>query len=382
MKINLFLCILICSILICPHSKAASISGWDIPAIYLTGGKVLINNTGTTNISVNVYLGRYSQETGIYMQFALGTKRSNGDIILLSGLQTITESDFDAYSPGSTFLINTFSVNVNPALVENNTLYLIWYPCCNLPSAFSGSYQTTPNTYVPPPLPGSFSYGSTALLNSAYYNRGFDYLNTTHTNIAGTRIDNVLGTKIDMSNNQPVLVTGGSIYSPNHTFRLTLQTDGNLVLYQRNSNGSETPTWASNTNGSASASLYFQNDANLVIYSNNNTPLNPGSAIWASGLYNPGGFYSDLSNLNNMPHYLLQDDGNFVLYWPTHLATYNGSGGPNSVQYTTSEIIIFAATDTSYPNASPHFGSLYANLWPGVGLLYGADTRGNPKLEN
>jgi len=58
-------------------------------------------------------------------------------------------------------------------------------------------------------------------------------------------------------------------------YRLNMQTDGNLVLY----NGSWSPIWATGTGGSGNQ-LNLQPDGNLVMYSNTGSPL------WAS---NTGG---------------------------------------------------------------------------------------------
>lgn len=70
----------------------------------------------------------------------------------------------------------------------------------------------------------------------------------------------------------------GAIYASNTdgtgspTFKLAMQSDGNLVIY-----GSGGATWASNTNGVGQGpyTLVMQNDGNLVIYDRN-------GAIWAS----------------------------------------------------------------------------------------------------
>jgi len=65
-----------------------------------------------------------------------------------------------------------------------------------------------------------------------------------------------------------------------HPYHLTMQTDGNLVLYAANGR----VMWASNTSSAQGAVLRVQNDGNLVIYSaaDCSTPL------WASGSCTPG----------------------------------------------------------------------------------------------
>ena len=86
------------------------------------------------------------------------------------------------------------------------------------------------------------------------------------------------------------------LISPNGRFRLVLQQDGNLVLYEGNH-----PHWASGTHGQAVQRCVMQGDGNLVIYGFSNNP------IWASGTHgNPGSFL------------VVQDDRNVVIYKPNH----------------------------------------------------------------
>ena len=83
-----------------------------------------------------------------------------------------------------------------------------------------------------------------------------------------------------------------SLASCNGDYTLTMQGDGNFVLYQ-----SGTALWASNTSGSAATEAIMQGDGNLVLYSSS------GSAIWASGTSGNSGAYLDVQN-----------DGNVVIY--------------------------------------------------------------------
>lgn len=72
-----------------------------------------------------------------------------------------------------------------------------------------------------------------------------------------------------------------SITSPNGTYKLLMQGDGNLVEYH-----GSTAIWASGTSGSGTYAL-MQGDGNLVIYNASN------KALWASGTSgNPGAFVS------------------------------------------------------------------------------------------
>ena len=83
--------------------------------------------------------------------------------------------------------------------------------------------------------------------------------------------------------------------------RLTLQADGNLVLY-RNDLG--TPIWASGTAGKPADRLTMQNDGNLVLYEAG------GAAIWATG--------TDDNPNTRGSFAVAQGDGNFVVYDQAH----------------------------------------------------------------
>jgi hypothetical protein len=90
------------------------------------------------------------------------------------------------------------------------------------------------------------------------------------------------------------LSAGKSLYSPNGRFRLTMQRDGNLVIYDRDGHS----LWASNTAKTGRANyLMLQSDGNLVLYRRDEKPLK------ASGTVGQGS-----QDLN------MQDDGNLVLY--------------------------------------------------------------------
>jgi hypothetical protein len=89
-----------------------------------------------------------------------------------------------------------------------------------------------------------------------------------------------------------------SVFSPNRSFQLIMQTDGNLVLYEIEKRG-HTPLWASHTNGREVGHCIMQADGNLVIYTPDHTP------IWASH-----------TNGHHGSHLEVQDDGNVVIYTP------------------------------------------------------------------
>ena len=72
---------------------------------------------------------------------------------------------------------------------------------------------------------------------------------------------------IQYNNGAPVLTVGQSHYSSDGNYRITLQTDGNLILFIKNINNTETPLWLSRTQNKTVQSLFFQNDMNLLLFS-------------------------------------------------------------------------------------------------------------------
>ncbi|MCK9193679.1 MAG: hypothetical protein M0P19_07380, partial [Nevskia sp.] len=71
------------------------------------------------------------------------------------------------------------------------------------------------------------------------------------------------------------LLPGQSIYSAGGAYRLTYQTDGNLVLYSSTNQA----IWNSGTNGTTPGSAVYQADGNLVVYNQQ------GQAVWATSTY-------------------------------------------------------------------------------------------------
>jgi hypothetical protein len=87
------------------------------------------------------------------------------------------------------------------------------------------------------------------------------------------------------------LLPGAALRSPNGRYTLTLQTDGNLVLYDASGHA----TWATGTWGQQVDYAIMQVDGNLVLYGN-------GAALWASG------------TSASHARLVVRDDGNVVLY--------------------------------------------------------------------
>lgn len=93
------------------------------------------------------------------------------------------------------------------------------------------------------------------------------------------------------------LTEGQQLVSPNGGFRLTLQTDNNLVLYGPDNRLSGTIRKNWSTQGSGANRLVFQADGNLVLYTASNV------ALWESQTDGEGGSRVEM-----------QDDGNIVMY--------------------------------------------------------------------
>ena len=97
------------------------------------------------------------------------------------------------------------------------------------------------------------------------------------------------------------LPQGIHLSSPNQTYHLCMQADGNLVLYQGHVWRSDTAVWSSGTfnRGVGPFRLSMQSDGNLVIYDGRNTPT------WTSNTQHRG----------FGPHRLVvQNDRNVVIY--------------------------------------------------------------------
>ena len=121
------------------------------------------------------------------------------------------------------------------------------------------------------------------------------------------------------------LESGQKLSSPNGYYVLSMQPDGNLVLYKRSCyEGCWVAIWASQTTGKGSSPYKLKmqgSDNHLLIRDTEKT------AIWATNV-----FIADHSPWKEGGFAVLQDDGNFVVYdgdktpmWDT--ATVGGNNG-------------------------------------------------------
>lgn len=99
-----------------------------------------------------------------------------------------------------------------------------------------------------------------------------------------------------------------SLRSPNGSYRLTLQGDGNLVLY---ANATRHVLWMTGTQGRSTARLVMQPDGNIVLYDTH------GRYIWGTRTNGTGG-----------THLVMQNDGNLVLFNASNRAVWTtGTAG-------------------------------------------------------
>lgn len=107
--------------------------------------------------------------------------------------------------------------------------------------------------------------------------------------------------RLSLSSRQ--LLPGASFRSDDSRYRLTLQTDGNLVLYD---DRVREALWSTGTTGIRPRELILQTDGNLVLYDT------AGCARWASG-----------SGGNTNSYLVVQTDANVVIYRPDGRAAWN-----------------------------------------------------------
>jgi hypothetical protein len=345
MKIKILTTIILNILCFTKATLAANVNNWNVATLTPSTHIYIFTNQATT-ITMHVYCVRAMGETNFHLNVSAVSLDNDGHSIHNYSTFTITSADFDNYSPGSTYLDyqKVFTIDSRTQSLGNGSLYLIDQDEANLAYPSITAYPV----YASPPVASlPFTYitnqGTFDQFSSAFASNSFNYSTApSHLNLNSTLIL--------PSDSQPVLTVGNSIYSPNGNNRLTLQTDGNLVIYKKNAAGVETAVWFTNTQGKASASLYLQSAGNLVIYPANATPTShpANSSIWGSNIYSTAGL-----GTGTHVYYRLYDDGNLVGYWPNYLSYYG-------LVY-----IIIDASDTD-TNSSTHMGTLSHTLWSPV----------------
>jgi len=151
---------------------------------------------------------------------------------------------------------------------------------------------------------------------------------------------------------------GDNLVSSSGLFLLSMQSDGNLVLYAPG----HIAIWASHTAGHSGSVLQMQGDGNLVIYA-------PGHvAIWATGTQNhPGSVLQ------------MQDDANAVLYAPGHVAIWATNTARGQQQNANlASYWAFQGSGTGYWNVDQQMtveqrapSTYWAMQWNWLGASYG-----------
>ncbi len=155
------------------------------------------------------------------------------------------------------------------------------------------------------------AYDSQVPRTSTGYDEGIVGPAVAYMNVSQPTSSYILG------NNQ-TLYPGQSLVSADGQFRLTHQTDGNVVLY-----GPEGQRWSTNTANRATTALIMQTDGNLVLY-------NGGTPVWYTAT---GGGPSSYLNLQN--------DGNLVIY--NSAGAQWSTGTPGATPITTSRASLSGA---------------------------------------
>ena len=97
-------------------------------------------------------------------------------------------------------------------------------------------------------------------------------------------------------NNKVALPIGSRLDSENGHVCLSMQKDGNLVIYARPDTPGQRPIWSSKTDGLLiKDGLVFQGDGNLCLYDSE------GKCVWAT-----------MTNATEVDRFTLQNDGDFV----------------------------------------------------------------------
>lgn len=150
---------------------------------------------------------------------------------------------------------------------------------------------------------GGYGYAPDPLLYTIVQNDDGSYSKVADDDTDDDKGSNVAGAQPAATDLKPgwFITTGQSVYSPNRRAMLTVQTDGNVVMYDMSS-AKKPPDfgasiWSSNTNGKGVVKFIYQPDGNLVAYDKS------GKAQYATNTQGKTG-----ATLN------LQDDGNLVIY--------------------------------------------------------------------
>lgn len=121
--------------------------------------------------------------------------------------------------------------------------------------------------------------------------------------------------------------------------RLEMGGDGNLVLYFKDGS-----TWSTGTQGNPGSSLRLQTDGNLVLYNASSNPTwntvtfqNPDNLSYVNNILRPGTLRKgqQLETADRRYRLLFQQDGNLVLYSSANRALWSSNTHSTDAMYTT-----------------------------------------------
>jgi hypothetical protein len=136
-----------------------------------------------------------------------------------------------------------------------------------------------------------------------------------------------------LQNNQ-ALTIGAAIKSPSGRYELTLQPDGNVVVYDMTTS---TALWATNTAGKNVVKAEMQTDGNFVLYDSAN------KGVWDTKTYNGGGKTLQLGDDGN----LVIRDANQQVKWTSASSTSATGGSQGTTTAPASGTTTSAGTGTS-----------------------------------
>jgi hypothetical protein len=301
-----------------PHDRPSVFQGsdWLTPQrpATLSSNPISPGSVGTFNFSMTAptKTGSYNENFSVVIDGKTWTNAlatfpidiSTPDATQLSPAANTLSStgNTTALTTGSTLLSSdgytSLTLDIGGYLTLRNDFQSVWTP--NVSAGVGGRLvlQTDGNLVL-------YTKGDQPVWNSATSGKGTSMLyiqedgNMALDNSSGATWASATAQPIGHNNYVQSALTPGSIMyarqsaqTADRKLKLTMQSDGNLVLYSP-----DKPLWATNTVGSGATTFAVQTDGNLVLYTKDNKP------VWSS------------RTNGSMPSQLaVQTDGNLVLY--------------------------------------------------------------------
>ncbi|MGE5327869.1 MAG: hypothetical protein ACM3KH_00890 [Thiobacillus sp.] len=249
--------------------------------------------------STSAYYSAQNTIFGIYVDKEMTRRIDNSNITLYTGdtiyIKAIIKNTGNRKWPALTTKIGT----ANPA--DRVSVY-------SDASWLSSSRPTAAQADINPSSSGTFTFPLKApdtpeAKHIEQFGLLIEFQRWISNNIGSVNIQTLQRPPSSLSRSQQIGISG-ALLSGNGKYLLTLQSDGNLVLY----NDIRKPIWATYTMKRGVNKLVMQSDGNLVLYANS-------GAIWSTRTAGKGE-----SKLQ------MQNDGNLVIYnksgatWSTHTA--------------------------------------------------------------